>query len=122
MGEGSAANQPKPHAEDDRGQARGKRRGPGRDGGFQETAMTAEEFLRGLFESDRADRKYFKKHPPYDGDALVGARPWWPPLSQVWQLQGKPPSWDVNPHWPEAWGLLSELHAQYRATRGGKRE
>ena len=76
---------------------------------------TAEQFLRDLFESDREDPDYYEKHPQYEGQHEVGAKPWWPPLSTVWRRQGAPPKWDTNTAWPEAWAFLQQHYADYTA-------
>ena len=86
--------------------------------------ITAEKFLRDLFESDREAEDYFDKHPMYEHDYLVGAPPWWPPLSEVWRHQGEMPfdlSADQEKCWQEAWELLQRLHAEYRAARPKRR-
>jgi len=77
--------------------------------------------LADMFEAGLGDPDYYTRFPPYRGDVELGAKPWWPPLSQVWQCQGLRPDWDANQHWAPAWALLSELHGQYsQAKKGGQ--
>jgi hypothetical protein len=79
--------------------------------------MTAAKFLQRLFESDREAPDFYDRNRMYHGDALVGAKPWWPPLSTVWQGQGVPPEGNRNEFWPDAWALLQSLHAAYLARK-----
>mgnify|MGYP001244431514 CR=1 FL=1 len=86
------------------------------------TEMSAEQFLVRLFESDTSAADYYTRNPPYAGDSLLGAKPWWPPLSEVW-AQGEHCPYPERRtaaalHWPEAWALLQELYQQYRSARG----
>lgn len=71
---------------------------------------TPEDFLQRLFESDVDAADYYERNPMYRGDALVGAMPWWPPLSEVWANGSEPPA-DLQPPslvagWREAGALL----------------
>jgi hypothetical protein len=87
--------------------------------------MTIQRRLAEMFEADRActPTVWFKKFPQYEIDAELGARPWWPPLSEVWYRQGKwPPSDNTAASlcWPDAWAFLQRLHGDYLAARGRK--
>jgi hypothetical protein len=78
--------------------------------------------LAAMFEADRNMELsfWFKQFPAYEFDAQAGARPWWPPLSEVWYHQGEPPPHDGTAgtaHWGEAWDLLQRLHADYQASK-----
>lgn len=82
---------------------------------------TAEQFLQRLFESDVDADDYFARNPPYTGDRLIGAKPWWPPLSEVWAYGSEPPD-DLKPpslapSWREAAALLDDLYEQYLAAK-----
>ncbi|HKQ14444.1 MAG TPA: hypothetical protein VJT80_13500 [Steroidobacteraceae bacterium] len=84
---------------------------------------TPETILRRLFTSDTNARDYYAKNPLYDGDDLVGARPWWPPLAEVW-AEGEvcPDTFPNAAAWRDAWVFLQNLHAQYLQQTRGKTE
>lgn len=83
---------------------------------------TPEQFLRRLFESDKNAPDYYERNPMYQGDHLLGTKPWWPPLSEVWRRGEKCPSNHGNrATWAEAWALLDRYHRQYLATAKGGR-
>lgn len=63
--------------------------------------------LRAMFDANREDAE--RHLPMYEFDAQLGAKPWWPPLCDVWRHQGQRPDWDDNAHWADAWRLLRAL-------------
>jgi hypothetical protein len=84
-------------------------------------------WLADMFEADRdmpAD-EWFERFRLYRHDWELGAKPWWPPLSEVWRLEGQPPE-DMSPAlcmtqaWPEAWALLQRVHAEYLDAKARK--
>ena len=84
--------------------------------------MSTATKLAAMFEDDRSMSAafWFTRHLPYEFDAEVGARPWWPSLSEVWLAQGEAPPPDgtaASLAWPEAWDSLQGLHADYQASR-----
>jgi hypothetical protein len=66
--------------------------------------------------------RWFKAFPPYQVDHEVGAKPWWPSLSEVWRHQGVCPSPDdpTAAHWPAAWQLLERLHEDYLSAKAAR--
>lgn len=78
--------------------------------------MTTTAKLVAMFEADRTDPDYFERFPMYKYvHSEAGGRPWWPPLEQVWQRQGKPMDYDDAAMVAEVWAILSDLHADYLA-------
>jgi hypothetical protein len=83
--------------------------------------MNAARRLAAMFEADRDDPDWFERFPAYQIHAEIGAKPWWPPLSQVWLHQGVPPGDDDGTAsyraWPAAWELLQGLYADYLSAK-----
>lgn len=83
----------------------------------------AQAHFAAMFESDRKARDYRERFPSYKHDHETGARPWWPPLADVWRRQGEPPEDATrgrtagDASWPEAWALLQEMRRQYLAAK-----
>ena len=70
-----------------------------------------------MFEADRTATDWFARFPRYEFDHELGAKPWWPPLAEVWLAQGVRPDWDDNDCWPQAWALLRRLHDDYSRSK-----
>jgi hypothetical protein len=76
--------------------------------------MTPETFLRALFVSNTKAANYYAKFPLYEGDELLRAKPWWPPLAEVWKVgETCPESFPSPEFWRAAWEFLNELHTQF---------
>ncbi|MEX2125811.1 MAG: hypothetical protein WD795_18120 [Woeseia sp.] len=77
--------------------------------------MTTTDKLVEMFEADRNARDWYERFPCYTGDSELGAKLWWPPLSEVWAEQGDPGNAPQHQRqsWAEAWELLQNLHADY---------
>lgn len=72
-----------------------------------------------MFEADRniPEGQWLQRFPMYKYDAAMGAKPWWPPLSEVWFIGERCPdapngSASVTA-WPEAWACLQRHCQEY---------
>jgi len=74
--------------------------------------------LHEMFEADRTAPDWDNRFPAYSYvHSEIGGKPWWPPLEEVWRMQGEPAPYDDPEHAREAWALLSDLFEDYMQSR-----
>ena len=74
----------------------------------------ARDRLFAMFASWTGDPDFFRKYPPYEGDAELGSRPWLPALSTVWKADLVAPQWvQDDPVQAQRWDQAVELLRAY---------
>ena len=76
------------------------------------------QYFARMFEADRSmsERAWFEQFAMYEFDSEAGAKPWFPPLSEVWRHGETCPYDEQNAataSWPEAWTLLQKHYSEY---------